>query len=61
MAICHSCYRKPCECADANGPRKPYDDADTCDHDYDEDEDTAEFICMHCGHREPMDLTDLIR
>lgn len=46
------------------GPRKPYNENDDerCDHDYDEDENAGEFVCIHCGDRVPMDpLTDLIK
>lgn len=42
------------------GPKKPYDD-DDCDHEFDEDEDSLEWVCSLCGEREPMDLGKLIR
>jgi hypothetical protein len=50
---CSACNAKPCRCSDANGPRQSYED---CDHDYDEDEDAGEYVCILCGDREPMPL-----
>lgn len=52
-----------CVAADkGGGPKKPYDeDNDPCEHEYDEDEDAGEFVCVMCGDRQPMDLTDLIK
>jgi hypothetical protein len=56
---CSACNRKPCVCNDANGPKQPYEEP--CDHDYDEDEDAAEFVCVLCGDREPMPLDRIMR
>jgi hypothetical protein len=42
------------------GPRKPYSDNE-CDHDYNEDEDALEWVCVECNHRTPMDLRDLLK
>lgn len=54
-------WRRECEKAKADsGPKKPYDDVE-CDHEYEEDEDALEFICQHCGDRQPMDLNDLLK
>lgn len=31
------------------------------EHDFDEDEDALEYVCVHCGEREPIPLDKLIR
>lgn len=41
--------------------KRSYDDTDECDHDYDEDEDTAEFVCNLCGDRQRIPLDKIIR
>jgi hypothetical protein len=42
-------------------PKAPYDDGDTCDHDYDEDEDACEYVCVLCGDRQPVPLDRIMR
>lgn len=43
------------------GPKQPYGDTDDCEHDFDEDEDACEFVCILCGHREPIPLDKLMK
>jgi hypothetical protein len=47
-------------CKKFNGLRQRYEDE--CEHDYDEDEDAGEFVCMvpGCGDRQPIPLDRLI-
>lgn len=40
---------------------QPDVEPDECEHEYDEDEDTLEYVCVHCGDREPIPLDRLIR
>jgi hypothetical protein len=42
-------------------PKEPYSDPEECDHEYDEDEDAGEYVCAHCGDRQPIPLDDIIR
>lgn len=42
-------------------PKRGYDDDEPCDHDFDEDEDAGEYVCVHCGERERIPLDKIIR
>jgi hypothetical protein len=42
-------------------PKAPYDDSEGCDHEYDEDEDTAEYVCTLCGDRLRIPLDKIMR
>jgi hypothetical protein len=42
-------------------PKAPYDDADACDHEYDEDEDASEYVCSFCGDRQRIPLDKIMR
>lgn len=41
--------------------KAPYDSEEPCDHEYDEDEDTGEYICPFCGDRTPIPLDRMMR
>lgn len=41
--------------------KRAYEDVEPCDHDYDEDEDAGEYVCVHCGERERIPLDKIIR
>lgn len=56
MHVCTACNHAKCECMDANGPKQPYVDPCEDEHDFDEDEDAGELVCMVCGHCEPAPL-----
>lgn len=52
----HDDWRKACKNNETSGPKRPYEDTEDCDHEYDEDEDALEYVCSHCGDRQPIPL-----
>lgn len=37
------------------------EDSPDGEHEYEEDEDALEYVCIHCWDREPIPLDELIR
>lgn len=43
------------------GERKRGYDDESCDHEYDEDEDACEYVCSLCGDRQRIPLDKIMR